>query len=871
MKQLFVLFTALLVSISASAQKTPVVEHQVLVQLTLENNPQLVANGFIQAMGVETAFRHEKLLSKTMRIHLYSFDPSIIDVKGVLDQLEKTPGVQIAQANHILTERQIPNDSFFGQQWHHVENGDHDIDSDLAWDITTGGITAFGDDIVVCVVESGGAKWDQADIIDNHWVNEHEIPNNGIDDDNNGYVDDYDGWNISTDTDDLSQGNHGTQVSSMIGAKGNNALGITGVNWDVKIMQVQMGNINENNVIESYEYPLVMRKQYNQSNGALGAFVVATNSSWGVDGGDPSEAPLWCAMYDSLGYYGVLSAGSTANNNVNVDVVGDLPTACPSNFLISVTATNNNDVRTFSGYGSTTIDIGAPGEDVYLAGNTNYNTTSGTSFAGPCVAGAIALLYSAPCTSFMEIAYADPATAALEIKNHLMNGVDAVTNLSNEVVSGGRLNVNNSIQLMLQDCSEGACVTPFNVSATQVGQTLDYFISWGTTASMLSFDITYNEVGSDAIYYLENVGLPPYTITGLSACTDYQVQVIAHCGKESSQWSSIYTWTTDGCCIHPASNTITQVTDVSAIVTWPFVMAAASYNVTVLLDGEVFLEYVNVNTTSIEIGPLNPCSMYEVSVSSVCGDIPMNTNYTTFNTLGCGSCQDLTYCDVTADSGLEHIAEVSIDAYTRTSGDDGGYILIDDTSVLLHNEWSYPIALTPGFGNNQYNEYFRVWIDYNSNGEFETSELVFESTSPSPNQITGSITVPAGLIAGVTRMRVAMRYNSPFGGGGIPVSCGDGADGEIEDYCITLSGVNPNVPDLDNHDLIIYPNPSEDAILLSTTAYQSTYSIYDATGRICQSGPVLQQEISISTLSTGLYTIQVTEGRLTRTARLIKK
>ena len=393
-------------TMSIAAQKTPVVENQVMVQLTLDNDPQRVVQAFTDAKGAATGFRHEKLLSKTMRIHLYSFDPNMIDVKGVLDQLAHTPGVEIAQANHILEERQIPNDSFFGQQWHHVENGDHDIDSDLAWDVTTGGVTAFGDDIVVCVVENGGAKWDQADIVDNHWINEHEIPNNGIDDDGNGYVDDYDGWNISTDTDNIDNGNHGTQVSSMIGAKGNNALGITGVNWDVKIMQVQMGGITENNVIEAYEYPLVLRKQYNQSNGNLGAFVVATNSSWGIDGGDPAEAPLWCAMYDSLGYYGVLSAGSTANNNVNVDAVGDLPTACPSDFLISVTATNDNDVRTFSGYGITTIDLGAPGEDVYLAGNNNYNTTSGTSFAGPCVAGAVALLYSAPCTSFSEIASA---------------------------------------------------------------------------------------------------------------------------------------------------------------------------------------------------------------------------------------------------------------------------------------------------------------------------------------------------------------------------------------------------------------------------------------------------------------------------------
>jgi serine protease len=871
MKKFLFLALSLLFAAWAFAQKTPVVANQVLVQLTLENNPDLVVSEFIKIAGNSTQFRHEKLLSKTMRIHLFSFDPAAIQVMEVVAQLGQTKGVEIAQPNHILQERQIPNDSFFGQQWHHVESGDHDIDSDLAWDVTTGGVTAFGDDIVVCVVENGGAKWDQADIVDNHWVNTDEIPNNGIDDDGNGYVDDYDGWNISTDTDNLDTGNHGTQVSSMIGAKGNNALGITGVNWDVKIMQIQMGGINENNVIESYEYPLVMRKMYNQSNGTLGAFVVATNSSWGVDGGDPAEAPLWCAMYDSLGYYGVLSAGSTANNNVNVDAVGDLPTACPSDFLISVTATNDSDVRTFSGYGITTIDIGAPGEDVYLAGNNNYNTTSGTSFAGPCVAGAVALLYSAPCTSLMEIAYADPATAAMEIKNYLMNGVDLVNNLSDEVVSGGRLNVNNSLQLLLQNCSEGACVTPFNVSAAQIGQTLDYTISWGTTASMISFDIQYNEVGSDALYYLENVGLPPYTITGLNTCTAYQVQIIAHCGEESSLWSAPMIWTTDGCCEHPSASATTIIGDTYATVSWDPVLAATGYNIIVTENGNGFFVLENVTGSSVDLTGLNPCSTYTVSVSSICEGIGGNTANITFNTMGCGSCQDLTYCDVTADSGLEHIAEVTVDSFTRASGDDGGYILIEDSDIILNNEWSYPIALTPGFSNNQYSEYFKVWIDYNSNGEFETSELVFESSDPSPSQVSGSFTVPPGLIAGVIRMRVAMRYNSAFGGGGMPVSCGDGADGEIEDYCVTLTGVNPTVTDLRTSTLSIYPNPAEDLIVVPSHLQNARYTIYDQTGRVCLEGQMNQSQIRIDALASGLYTLRVADGQLMQQGQFIKQ
>ncbi len=92
---------------------------------------------------------------------------------------------------------------------------------DLAWDITTGGTTAFGDEIVVCVIEGGNLN--HPDLVDNKWVNTQEIPGNGLDDDGNGYVDDYNGWNVQSQNDaGVFTGNHGTQVMGMIGAKGNN-------------------------------------------------------------------------------------------------------------------------------------------------------------------------------------------------------------------------------------------------------------------------------------------------------------------------------------------------------------------------------------------------------------------------------------------------------------------------------------------------------------------------------------------------------------------------------------------------------------------------------------------------------------------------
>lgn len=407
-----------------------------------------------------TGLRVSKVVSAPVNIWLLAFDENAISHDELLTAAYTNKHVLIAQNNHYVQERATtPNDPSFGNQWHHVNTNDKDIDSDLAWDVTTGGTTINGDEIVVCVLEGGGSDWAHPDLVANHWVNTAETPNNSIDDDGNGYVDDYDGWNSGNNTDNIATGSHGTQVTGMIGAVGNNNNNVVGANWDVKIMQVDMsGTLSEANVIAAYTYPYVMRQMYNNSGGTEGAFVVATNASWGIDNADPNSYPLWCDFYNTLGTEGILNCGATANNNVNIDAVGDMPTACSSPYMISVTATNNNDVRTFSGYGQTTIDLGAPGAAVFTTSNGGGNgSTSGTSFASPLTAGVIALLYSVPCQDLADLALSDPQAAADQVRTALLDGVDPVSNLTTETVTGGRLNANNSVILIQTGCGIPVC------------------------------------------------------------------------------------------------------------------------------------------------------------------------------------------------------------------------------------------------------------------------------------------------------------------------------------------------------------------------------------------------------------------------------
>jgi hypothetical protein len=381
-------------------------------------------------------------------------------------------------------------------------------------DISTGGTTTHDDTIVVCIIEGGGVDIFHEDIKDNVWINYAEIPDNSIDDDNNGYVDDYYGWNVISNDDAVGAGSHGTRVAGMIGAKGNNSIGISGVNHNVKMMVVKGQNAsNEASVIAAYTYPLEQRKIYNATNGTQGAFVVVTNASWGIDNGDPADSPLWCALYDTLGQAGIINIGATSNSNTNVDINGDLPTTCPSEYLIAVTMTNSTDVRAGSGYGPIHIDLAAPGHGVYLTfPGDNYGNTNGTSFATPCVAGSVALLYSTPCPDFINFTKAYPDSAALKVRELILNEVDPVLNLNTEVNTGGRLNINNSMTELLSACDANTCIAPYNLEFSNLTDSV-VDISWNGFS--LDYSL-YLQEGNQALIEIPAAGITNLNIDTLN-------------------------------------------------------------------------------------------------------------------------------------------------------------------------------------------------------------------------------------------------------------------------------------------------------------------------------------------------------------------
>ena len=345
-------------------------------------------------------------------------------VEDAVARLKREPSVEFAEPNYIYHVSGIPNDPSFPLLWGLQNTGQtggtpgDDIHAPQAWSTFTGSPS-----VLVGVVDTG-ADYTHPDLAANMWVNPGEIPGNGMDDDGNGFIDDVHGWDFANnDNDPMDDHFHGTHVSGTIGAVGNNGIGVVGVNWTVRIMPIKFldagGSGSTDAAIHAIDYATMMG-------------VKVINASWG--GGGYSEALR--LSIQAAGNAGVLFVAAAGNAGTNTDINPNYPSSYDLDNIVAVAATDANDqLASFSNYGVQSVDLGAPGVNVYstFPGNS-YGTLSGTSMATPHVVGVAALIRGRI-----------PAATVAVTKALLLNRAQPRPGLQGLVLTGGRLDALMSI------------------------------------------------------------------------------------------------------------------------------------------------------------------------------------------------------------------------------------------------------------------------------------------------------------------------------------------------------------------------------------------------------------------------------------------
>jgi len=476
---LFFLFTLSGIKHTYTQDSNKYIPGEIILQFESNVDVQRFISNQKIAFGFE--FKCLSRLQEDLNICLLSFPVEKINEQNLITQLKALTEVKVVQFNHKVYQREVlPNDPFVDEQWY-LEK----VNAPLAWEFATGGESSNNETLVVAVLD-GGFETSHEDLNKNIWINDAEIPGDGLDNDGNGYVDDHLGWNFISKTDNHQNSaagtSHGTSVCGLIGASGNNDLGITGINWNIKMMLLS-GLPTEAEIIQAYDYVLKQREKYNLTNGQEGAYVVASNLSLGIPRAKAEDHPIWCSMYELLGEQGVLNVGATDNSHVDVDEIGDMPTSCTSDFLISVTSTDQNDFKSLNAaYGIKSIDIGSPGIDILTTRPlNNYGVFSGTSAAAPIVAGAIALLYSSPCDKLATQAIQIPMETAFLMRDFLLDGAARNDDLSTLITSGGRLNLEQSLCLINAYCEPVDGVFEFDLIKNPISQNEPLLVKYRTS------------------------------------------------------------------------------------------------------------------------------------------------------------------------------------------------------------------------------------------------------------------------------------------------------------------------------------------------------------------------------------------------------
>lgn len=346
------------------------------------------------------------------------------------DRLATLPDVESIEVDKKIKAFVVPNDPLYSDQY--ALKGTHGIRAPLAWNTTRGTRSKL-----VAVIDSG-IDFTHEDLQDNIWNNPGEIAANGVDDDSNGYVDDISGYDFGSDegdSDPTDENGHGTHVSGIIAATGNNGIGVTGVAWNTALIPVKclddQGYGFTSYLVNALDYVSTLKDQ--------GYPIAVVNMSLGAD--EYSEA-LTRAVRRVASRGIVLVAAAGNNSGQNNDAIPSYPANTESPNVISVAATNAAGILAdYSNFGPKTVDLVAPGSDILstfpkLIRGAEYGYLDGTSMAAPMVAGVVAL-----------VASANPSAKPTLIRDIILSTVKPLPSVKEKVLSGGLLDAYSAVKV----------------------------------------------------------------------------------------------------------------------------------------------------------------------------------------------------------------------------------------------------------------------------------------------------------------------------------------------------------------------------------------------------------------------------------------
>jgi chitodextrinase len=565
-------------------------------------------------------------------------------------------------------------------------------------------------------------------------------------------------------------------------------------------------------------------------------------------------------------------ATTTAGTEITVEALPSV--ARTMNFRLTVrdnraggSANNSDDMKVTVNATAGPFTVSAPNTAVTYAGNSSQTVTwnvAGTTANGVNCANVDILLSTDGGLTYpytLVAATPNDGTQAVTIPN--------VAGTTNRIMVKGTnhifFDVSNANFTITNSAPDTTTPTAATLSASGT-TTTSTNLSW--TGATDNIGVTGYDVYQNGVFRASTTSTT-FVANGLTASTAYSFYVIAKdaAGNVSPASNTVNVTTLAPDTTAPTAPTLSASGTTSSSTNLSWTGATDNVGVTsydVYRNG-TFLASTAATTYAVTGLTASTAYTFYVIAKDGAGNASAASNTVNVTTL----VNSVTYCtsrgNNTAD---EYINRVQLGTINNLSGNNGGYGNFTALSTNLVRGRSNTITITPAWTATVYNEAYRVWIDYNKDGDFlDSGEQVVNVTRTKTTPIARSFTVPTTALLGTTRMRVSMKYNAS------PTSCETFADGEVEDYTVNISATaRPEDTTVATLAFNVYPNPVKgDMLNIANLEEAATYRVFNLMGQELAKGKIENNAVYVGSLKAGAYLIEITSGTATSTKRFIKE